>query len=60
MKEVFVVLFVNVKTNETYVNSVWENEEDAKKWVNEMNDWEKSDNGTSDLWYVVKRKYHAK
>lgn len=60
MKVVFVVLFVNVKTNESYVGSVWENEEEAKKWVNDMNDWEKSDNGASNLWYVVKREYHAK
>lgn len=60
MKEVFIVLFVKVLSNESYVDSVWENEEDAEKWVNEMNEWERSENGTGDLWYIVNSEYHAK
>lgn len=60
MKEVFIVSFVKVLSNESYVDSVWENEEDAEKWVNEMNEWERSENGCGDLWYIVKSEYHAK
>lgn len=59
MKEVFVVEFLKEKSNETYVDSVWENEEDARKWVNKMNEWERSENGQGDWWFIVKVDYHA-
>lgn len=60
MKEVFVVEFLKEKSNETYVDSVWENKEDAQKWVNEMNEWERSENGQGDWWFIVEIDYHAK
>lgn len=60
MKEVFVVSFVSVESNKSIVDSVWENEEDARKWVNEMNEWERSENGSGELWYIVNIEFHAK
>lgn len=60
MKEVFVVMFIEMSTYQNYVDSVWESEEEAQKWVNEMNEWERSEKGSGDLWIYVKIDYHAK
>lgn len=60
MKEVFIVSFIYVKSGNSYVHSVWENVEDARKWVNEMNELERSGNGYDVFWYILNCEYHAK
>lgn len=60
MKEVFVVVFTDVKSNQTYVDSVYENKEEAQKYVNKMNEWECFENGSGDFWFMMNVDYHAK
>ena len=60
MKKVIIVEFMDVNTKKTYTDSVWESEEDAKKYVNRRNEWEKSEGGDGDLWLYYKINYHAK
>ena len=60
MKEVIVVEFVDQKSCQTYVDSVWESEEKAQEYVNKMNEWERSEYGVGDMWLYIKVDYHAK
>lgn len=60
MKKVFVVVFIDQKSHQTYVDSIWENEEKAQKIVEERNEWERSENGEGDYWVWIKVDYHAK
>lgn len=60
MKKVFVVVFIDQKSHQTYVDSIWENEEKAQKFVEERNEWERSENGEGDYWVWIKVDYHAK
>lgn len=60
MKKVFVVVFIDKESKETYVDSVWENEEKVLKYVKSMNEWEESENGDGDMWLDIKTDYHAK
>ena len=60
MKSIFVVSFVRTKENDHYVDSVWENLEEAQKYVEEQNDWETSELGDGDMWYIEEIEYHAK
>ena len=60
MKEVIVVVFIDKKSLETYVDSVWEDQEKALEYVLKQNEWERSENGDGDMWMPVKTDYHAK
>ena len=60
MKKVFVVEFIDQKSHQTYVDSIWENKEKAQKFVKERNEWERSENGDGDYWVWIKVDYHAK
>lgn len=60
MEELFVVVFIVKKTNETYVDSVWESEDDAAKYVTKKNEWELSESGDGDTWLWIKSDFHAK
>lgn len=58
MKEVFVVMFDTLTTHSTYVYSVFTSEEEAQKYCDELNEWERSELGDGDLWYYVKTVLH--
>ena len=60
MKEVFVVEFIEKESKESYVDSVWEDEEKALKYVKRKNEWERSVNGDGDMWISIKTDYYAK
>lgn len=60
MKDVFVVMFDSIKGGQSYVDSVFTSEEEARKYCYEQNEWERSDFGQGDLWYCVKTEFHEK
>lgn len=60
MKKLFVVVFISLETKETFVDSVWENEDDTQKFVTRMNEWERSKDGNGDSWLWIETDYHAK
>lgn len=48
-KDVYVVAYVS--NGYTYIESVFNNEEAARQFVEKQNRWEESEQGNGDIWY---------
>lgn len=58
MKEVFVVSFKK-HGKDYYVNDcVFMNREDAQDYVDQMNEWEESEEGQGDLWFYTNVEFY--
>lgn len=53
MKKVYVVSFKKHGTDHSVTDCVFMNLEDAADYVNQWNEWERSEDGNGDLWYWI-------
>jgi hypothetical protein len=58
MKEVYVVCFKVYRKDKIVTDSVFKNREDAEDYVNKWNEWEESERGQNDLWFINPVEYH--
>ena len=58
MKEVYVVSFRKHGTD-CFINAcVFKNVEDAQDFVDQWNEWERSEDGQEDLWFYTNMKFY--
>lgn len=58
MKVIYVVCFRRRDNGRIVVDSVFKNREDAQDYVDQWNEWEKSEDGNDDLWFLNDVEYH--